>query len=181
MADTFFEWLLKPGSLTTFILFLIFGFLFVIFFIAQVRGKLDFMDLICRGKTPMVSLSKILQLVGGIVSTWVVIKSTILSEGRISWEIFTAYLAYVGSVEAYGKYITLKNGGYNQNDYPGGYNRGGYSQPGYNQGGYNQNTPQGGSALRRRQTVEQPNIPVGNVQDDLSDIPDRVGGAKAIE
>lgn len=108
MIDLFLNWLIQPGSLTSLMLILIFSFIFTVFINAQLRGRIDWLDLVCRSNTSIVSLSKVLQLVGGIVATWIVVKSTLLSNGDISWELFTAYLAYVGSVEAYGKYITLR-------------------------------------------------------------------------
>lgn len=176
MFDSFLAWLIMPGSLTTLMLVIVFSFVFGVFLNAQVRGKLNWMDLICRGKqNSVISLSKILQLVGGIVATWIVIKSTILSEGNISWEIFTAYLAYVGSVEAYGKYITLKSGGlgpnaYQEDDYAQDYNQG-YSQ--------NPNHSSKTSAIKSRSIQNDVSMLGGD--NEISQDEARVGGAKAID
>jgi hypothetical protein len=59
-----------------------------------------------------VSLTKILQLIGGITATWVIIKLT-LTNG-LSESIFGLYLAYVGAVEGYSKYLAAR---YNYTEY----------------------------------------------------------------
>lgn len=172
MFDSFLAWLIMPGSLTTFMLVIVFSFTFGVFINAQFRGKVNWLDLICRGKQrSIISLSKILQLVGGIVATWVVVKSTILSSGNISWEIFTAYLAYVGSVEAYGKYITMKNGGYEEEN----------SEPGFPESTQNQHR----SPIKPKISAVYPrtlqnDVPIFGGETDISSDEARVGGAKAI-
>jgi len=173
MFDKFLAWLIMPGSLTTLMLVIVFSFIFGVFIQAQFKGKLNWLDLVCRGKQrSVVSLSKVLQLVGGIVATWVVVKSTILSEGNISWEIFTAYLAYVGSVEAYGKYITMKNGGYEGEMQDN-------ARDNYNQKtNFSNNSPN--SSATKRRTIQN-DVPI--LGGDNFQTPDdtRVGGAKAID
>lgn len=168
MADILLQWLDKPGSLTALMLVLVFSFIFTVFIHAQIKGQLSWLDLVCRSNTNIVSLSKVLQLVGGIVATWVVIKSTLLSNGAISWEIFTAYLAYVGSVEAYGKYVTLKRSENTQSQtfIPG-------------NGG---NIAQSAGGLKPRVHATTPIIESSSsiVDDGENDI-GRVGGAKTIE
>lgn len=172
MFDSFLAWLIMPGSLTTLMLVLIFSFIFGVFIHAQFQGRLNWLDLVCRGKQrSVVSLSKILQLVGGIVATWVVIKSTLLSEGNISWEIFTAYLAYVGSVEAYGKYITLKSGGLNPDNASEDFPQMDYSQP----SNYRSKT----SAIKSRSIQNDVSMLGGD--NEISQDEARVGGAKAID
>lgn len=54
------------------------------------------------------STPKILQLVGGIVGTWIVIKMTLTS--TMTWDIFSIYLAYVASVDGFAQVIAVKFG-----------------------------------------------------------------------
>jgi hypothetical protein len=58
-----------------------------------------------------VSLTKILQLVGGITATWVVIKFTLMNQ--LNDSLFGLYLAYVAGVEGYSKFVAAKYG-YNE-------------------------------------------------------------------
>lgn len=74
----------------------------------QKSQKLDFSDLITYPNNNKVSLTKFIQLLGGIVSSWVIIKMTI--QGTIDWEILGLYFAYVGGVESYSKYLRSKYG-----------------------------------------------------------------------
>jgi hypothetical protein len=103
--DNFFEWVSTPQGSTTFMLLLVLAFIAFVFVKAQYKKQLDWRDLITRTNSNKVSLSKILQLIGGITATWVIIKTTVVTNGQLSWELFTAYLAYVGSVEAYSKFV----------------------------------------------------------------------------
>lgn len=105
--DKLIAFLSTSNGITTAIIFLVFAFLAYIFSNAHRKGQLDWRDLITRTDSNKVSLSKILQLLGGITATWIVVKTTVSPAG-ISWELFTAYLTYVGSVEAYSKYVGLK-------------------------------------------------------------------------
>lgn len=88
-----------------FIGLIIVGLLFL-FYRIQKKDKLDFADMITKdGRT--VSLTKVLQLVGGLTATWIMIKMTLtnsMTEGLLG-----VYLAYVGAVEAYSKYVAAKH------------------------------------------------------------------------
>lgn len=53
-----------------------------------------------------VSLTKVLQLIGGITSTWVIINLAL--SNALPESIFGLYLAYVGSIEAYSKFIAAR-------------------------------------------------------------------------
>jgi len=86
----------------------------------HVGKKISLLDLVTRNDR--LSTTKILQLVGGIVGTWIVIKLTVTT--GISWDIFSIYLAYVASVDGFSKVITAKFG--QQEQRGGGYN---YSRP----------------------------------------------------
>lgn len=88
------------------IVLIISGVLFL-FWRIQKSEKLDFSDMLTKdGRT--VSLTKILQLVGGITATWIMIKLTLT--GGLTETIFGLYLAYVGGVEGYSKFVSAKYG-----------------------------------------------------------------------
>lgn len=81
--------------------------LLIAFLRAQRYNKLDWTDLLTRDGTK-VSTTKLLQLVGGIVATWVIIKLTLNKE--LSVEILVTYLMYVAGSDGYAKYIMAKYG-----------------------------------------------------------------------
>lgn len=54
------------------------------------------------------SATKILQIVGGITGTFIVIKLTL--QNNISFDIFGAYLAYVASIEGFSKFMVARYG-----------------------------------------------------------------------
>lgn len=87
-------------------------FLFVVgvvfvFVRAQLKGDLDFRDIITYdGPDSRVSLTKVLQMVGGITGTWIVIKLTL--SGGLTWDIFVIYLSYVASIEGFSKFVRAK-------------------------------------------------------------------------
>lgn len=86
------------------ILCVVLGILYL-FYRIQKTEKLDFADMITKnGKA--VSLTKILQLIGGLTATWIMVKLTLtnsLTEGM-----FGVYLAYVGAIEGYSKFVAAK-------------------------------------------------------------------------
>ena len=64
------------------------------------------------------SVTKILQIVGGITGTFVVVKLTLTNS--ITFDIFAAYLAYVASIEGFSKFMIARYGaGQVRNDRPG--------------------------------------------------------------
>lgn len=69
------------------------------------KSSYSLADLITRDGKHL-STTKILQLVGGIVGTFIVIKMTIT--GLMTWEIFLVYLAYAASVDGFTKAINAK-------------------------------------------------------------------------
>lgn len=83
--------------------------LFIIFIIAYrdaaAKQGLDWTDMITRSGNK-VSFSKILQMVGGVVGTWIVVQTTLA--GSLTWDIFAIYLAYVASVDGFSKFITAR-------------------------------------------------------------------------
>lgn len=92
-------------SLATMTLYVMLGIIFMLFWRIQLSKKLDFADMLTKnGKS--VSLTKVLQLIGGITSTWVIINLAL--SNALSESIFGLYLAYVGSIEAYSKFIAAR-------------------------------------------------------------------------
>ena len=71
----------------------------------QRSDKLDFTDMLSMDGRK-VSLSKVLQLIGGLASTWFVVKQGL--QGTLGEGIFGIYLTYVGGVEAFSKFMTAK-------------------------------------------------------------------------
>jgi hypothetical protein len=65
------------------------------------------MDMITRDGTK-ISATKILQLVGGFVGTFIVIKLTL--QGQLDWDIFAIYLGYVASIDGFSKLVMAKYG-----------------------------------------------------------------------
>lgn len=83
---------------------LVIGMLFL-FYRIQKSEKLDFSDMITKdGRS--VSLTKVLQLIGGLTSTWIMIKLT-LTNG-LTEALFGLYLTYVGAIEGYSKFVAAK-------------------------------------------------------------------------
>lgn len=75
---------------------------------AHKKKKLDWTDMITRdGST--VSTTKILQLIGGVVATWIMIKTTV--QGTLTWDLFAIYLSYVASIDGFSKLILAKYAG----------------------------------------------------------------------
>ena len=70
---------------------------------------IDWTGLVTAKGTNIVSLTKLIQLVGSVVGSWVVIKMTL--QEKITWDIFSIYLAYTASVEGYSKFLSAKYGG----------------------------------------------------------------------
>lgn len=83
---------------------IIFGLLFL-FYRIQATDKLDFADMITKDGRA-VSLTKVLQLVGGITATWIMVKYA--ASGTLNETLFGLYLAYVGGIEGYSKFVSAK-------------------------------------------------------------------------
>lgn len=84
--------------------------IFFLFYRIQKSDKLDFADLITKDGSA-VSLTKVLQLLGGLTATWIMIKLTIT--GGLTEALFGLYLTYVGAIEGYSKFVAAK---YNYNE-----------------------------------------------------------------
>lgn len=77
----------------------------VTFWRIQKSQRLDFADMLTKDGRK-VSSTKVLQLIGGIAGTWVIIKTG--AAGTLSFEIFATYLTYVASIEGFSKFISAK-------------------------------------------------------------------------
>jgi hypothetical protein len=88
------------------------GFFIFMMWRAQKSQKLDWIDIITAPRSNKVSLTKVLQLVGGVVGTWIVVQLTL--QGEMTWEILAIYLAYVASIEGYSKFISAKYGAFGE-------------------------------------------------------------------
>lgn len=88
----------------------VFAAVLLLFYKIQKSEKLDFADMITKdGRS--VSLTKILQLIGGLTATWIMVKLTLT--GGLTEALFGLYLTYVGAVEGYSKFVAAKYG-YNE-------------------------------------------------------------------
>ncbi len=110
------------NGFASFFIGLFFLVLFFLLYKANRDERLDWSDLITYKGHDKVSLSKCLQLVGGVTATWIMIYMTL--SGKLGWDMFTAYLAYVGAVEGYSKYLSAR---YNIGGTPGA--KGGEAKP----------------------------------------------------
>lgn len=82
------------------------AFLFYQLYLAQKKYDINWVDMVARdGK---MSLSKLLQLTGGLVATWVIIYLTL--HDKMSTDFLFTYLAYVGAVEGWSKFVSVKWG-----------------------------------------------------------------------
>lgn len=71
----------------------------------QQSKRLDFADMLTKDGVK-VSSTKVMQFIGGIAGTWVIIKTGI--NGTLSFEVFAVYLTYVASIEGFSKFISAK-------------------------------------------------------------------------
>lgn len=86
---------------------LMIGVIFFLFYRIQKSEKLDFADMITKDGRA-VSLTKVLQLIGGMTATWIMIKLTLT--GGLTEALLGLYLTYVGAIEGYSKFISAKYG-----------------------------------------------------------------------
>jgi hypothetical protein len=69
----------------------------------------DWSDIVTQnGTNNKVSLTKTMQVVGLFVSSWAIVHVTIF--GKLTFDLFGLYLAYVGGSEGYSKYLKAKHG-----------------------------------------------------------------------
>lgn len=92
--------------LSVLIVGIVLGLLFT-FYRIQSSKKLDFTDIITFDGRK-VSLTKIMQLIGGLSATWIVLKMGAV--GTLTSELFGLYLLFIGAIEGYAKYVSAKYG-----------------------------------------------------------------------
>jgi hypothetical protein len=80
---------------------------------AQRAQRLDWLDMLTRDGTK-VSATKVLQLVGGVVGTWIIVQVTL--RGELTWDLFAIYLSYVASIDGFSKFIMAKYGAQGSDD-----------------------------------------------------------------
>jgi hypothetical protein len=97
-------------NLMSILIAVILGGIFFMFYRIQSQSKLDFADVVTKDGRA-VSLTKVLQLIGGLTATWVIIKLTLT--GGLTEALFGLYLTYVGAIEGYSKFVAAK---YNYNE-----------------------------------------------------------------
>lgn len=78
-----------------------------LFWKIQHSEKLDFTDMFTKDGRK-VSLTKVLQFISGIASTWIIVKTGL--QGTLSAELFGIYLTYMGSIEGFSKFMAAKYG-----------------------------------------------------------------------
>lgn len=98
----------KDLDLMSFIIVMMFISFIIMFWRAQAQKALNWIDLIRKPGTQEISLTKLIQLLGGMIATWIMVKITM--DNKVTWDLFAIYLAYVGSVEGFSKFITAKYG-----------------------------------------------------------------------
>lgn len=81
--------------------------LLIIFIYAIWKSPLNWTDMITRDGNK-ISATKILQLVGGVVGTWIMIQATL--GGTLTWDLFGIYLTYVASIDGFSKFMLAKYG-----------------------------------------------------------------------
>lgn len=75
---------------------------------AHKANKLDWTDLLTNKGSNKVSLTKFLQLVGGITGTWIMVVMTL--RDKLTYDLFLIFLTYVGAIEAWSKFVSAKYG-----------------------------------------------------------------------
>ena len=123
---------------------------------AQKAQHLNWLDMLTRDGTK-VSTTKVLQLLGGVVATWIVIKMTL--QEKLTWDMFAIYLGYVASIDGYSKLIMAKYGAARSDD----------SSVAFEPGPVD--------TIRKPRKPLQ--VPQNNTQDEEVDVP--LGGAKTPE
>lgn len=72
------------------------------------QESLDWKDMVTSKGSNKVALTKMLQLVGGVTGTWMIIYTTL--KGQLTPELFLIYLTYVGAIEGWSKFVAAKYG-----------------------------------------------------------------------
>lgn len=108
LLDNIQALIFKDMDLMSFVIVSMFLSFIVMFWRAQAQSKLNWIDLIRKPGSSVISLTKLIQLLGAMVATWIMVKMAM--SDKISWDLLATYLAYVGSVEGYSKFVSAKYG-----------------------------------------------------------------------
>ena len=100
--------LFKDMDLMSLTIIMMFVSFIVMFWRAQVKNDLNWIDLIRKPGAHEISLTKLIQLLGAMVATWIMVKMAF--SDKMTWDLLATYLAYVGSVEGYSKFVSAKYG-----------------------------------------------------------------------
>lgn len=79
----------------------------LVFHLRKPETRATPLDLITTPDTGRLSAAKVGQLVGLIVSTWVII--TLTTKDSLSLDLFLCYLTYVAGVDLFGKFLRWKS------------------------------------------------------------------------
>jgi len=93
------------GGITIIIILLVFVY---VMYKAHHLRQLDWADLVTNNDSIHVSLTKFLQLIGGITGTWMVVYSTL--HDKLTYDLLLVYLAYVGAIEGWSKFVSARYG-----------------------------------------------------------------------
>jgi len=110
VTDTGFSLLGVAFNFYGLFILLLLGFFVFMLWRAQRNKTLNWVDIITHKGSNTVSLTKMLQLIGGVIGSWIVVQLTL--QGEMTWEILAIYLAYVASIEGYSKFISAKYGAF---------------------------------------------------------------------
>ena len=108
LLDNIQALIFKDMDLMSFVIVSMFLSFIVMFWRAQSQSKLNWIDLIRKPGSSVISLTKLIQLLGAMVATWIMVKMAM--SDKISWDLLATYLAYVGSIEGYSKFVSAKYG-----------------------------------------------------------------------
>ena len=108
LLDNIQTLIFKDMDLMSFVIISMFLSFIVMFWRAQATSKINWIDLIRKPGSQVISLTKLIQLLGAMVATWIMVKMAMAD--KITWDLLATYLAYVGSVEGYSKFVSAKYG-----------------------------------------------------------------------
>ena len=80
--------------------------LIIIIYQAHYLDAVNWADLITTKGTNNVSLTKCLQLLGGITGTWVIVYITL--HDKLTYDLLLVYLTYVGAIDGWSKYVSAR-------------------------------------------------------------------------
>lgn len=101
-------------NLFAIVLVLILVYIFHAMLKASKKGKLDWLDLITKDNSKKVSSTKIFNIVGAIVSTWLTIYMGL--KGTLTWDFYMIYLAFTSGNAMFSKALSMRYGSSLENE-----------------------------------------------------------------